>query len=440
MSFLRLTSFLLLVAAVGTGTLSATTWTLDQALTAALKDNPDARLATHRAEVAEAMVAQARAAWSPQFSLQGRYTQTNGPMMAFGSILNQRAFDFGLDFNHPGKIDNLNATATVAYNLYSGGRPTAGLAAAHAGSRAAIEDVRAAHNQLGAAVVQAYLDIRKAREAVRALEAGAGAYTAAVAVARSRYEAGQMLKADLLNLEVQLAQTREQLISARHGAALAERAFNFVLGTENPAAPVELAETDPALAGLSAPDSADASARPELAGLKARLEAAEAMVRVARGGRQPTVNAFASYQYDHGWKLNRHGDSWLAGVSFDLNVFDGGTTSARIRQSTAELAQVKEMLRKATLGIGLEVEQARLAHADTLERLAITNQIIAQAEESAALSRARFDKGLLLTADLIAVESRLIETHMRHAFAVADERTAVATYRRAVGLPLFTNR
>jgi outer membrane protein TolC len=247
-----------------------------------------------------------------------------------------------------------------------------------------------------------------------------------------------MLKADLLSLEVQLAQTRENLSSARHGAALAERAFLFVLGLDASAGPVELAADDPSLARLVPPDTLDFSQRPELLGLQERVRAAEAMVRAARGNRQPTVNAFASYQYDQGWKLDHHADSWLAGVSVDLNVFDGGQTSGKIRQSSAELAQVKEMLRKATLGIGLEVEQARLAHDDARERLAVTAQAVGQAEESATLSRARFETGALLTADLIGVESRLIEVRMRHTVAAADERIALADLRRALGLAPLT--
>jgi predicted nucleotidyltransferase len=48
-----------------------------------------------------------------------------------------------------------------------------------------------------------------------------------------------------------------------------------------------------------------------------------------------------------------------AGVAIDLNIFDGGQTAGKIRQAAAELEQVKAMLRKATLGIGLEVEQAQ---------------------------------------------------------------------------------
>ena len=416
------------------GALRAETWSLDRAVATALAENPDARLARQRIAAAEAMIDQARSAWMPMVMLQGRYTQTNSPMMAFGSILNQRAFNFGLDFNRPGWIDNLNATGTVAYNLYSGGRATAGRQAAEAGTRAAQEDLRAAQHQLATAVIKAWLGILKAREAVVAVEAGVRAYEAAVSAATARSEAGQMLRADLLSLEVQLAQTRESLASIRHGAALAERAFLFVLGQNATGERVELDPSDPSLARLTLPDGSDFSARPELAGLRERESAAEAMVRVARGARQANVNAFASYQYDHGWKMARGDDSWMAGVSVDLNVFDGGQTKGKIRQATAELAQVKEMMRKATLGIGLEVEQARLAVADARERLAVSGRSVEQATESAALSRARFEKGALLTADLIGVESRLIEARMRRTVAEADERLALAELRRALGL------
>ena len=412
----------------------AESWTLDRAVATALERNPDTRAARARVEGAQSLVDQAQSAWRPQVSLSGRYTDTNSPMMAFGSILNQRAFNFALNFNRPGNVDNLNATGTVAYNLYAGGRASAGRTAAKAGTEAADLDLRAAQQRLAAEVVRAALNLRKAREAVAAVESGVRAYEAGVAVARARFEAGQLLRADFLSLEVQLAQTRESLSSARHGAALASRAFHFVLGLDATDTSVELLDDDPALVRLIEPDTRDYSRRPELLGLHARVHAAEAMVEAARGARRPTVNAFASYQYDQGWKTDRHGDSWLAGLSVDLNVFDGGQTNGKIRQSSAELTLVKEMLRKATLGIGLEVEQARLAHADALERLTVSTRAVEQAAESAALSRSRFEKEALLTADLIGVESRHIEARLRRTVAAADERLALVELRLALGL------
>lgn len=416
--------------------LQAETWTLAGAIAVAQADNPDARIAQERLAGAEALIEQARAAWLPQLSLQARYTETNSPMMAFGAILNQRAFSFGLDFNHPGRIDNLNATGTVAYNLYSGGRATAGLAATRAGRAAAEQDVQATRQQLAGAATKAYFNLRKAREAVISVEGGVRAFEAAVSAAQARFDAGQLLKADLLSLQVQLAQMREAHSSARHQSALAGKVLLLVLGRDT-AAVVELAETDPSVAQLVLPDETAHSLRPELRGLQHRLEAAESMVAAARGARRPTVNAFASYQYDRGWQTRRDGDSWMAGVSADLNVFDGGQTSGRIRQSLAQVAELKELLRKTELGIGFEVAQARLAHADAAARLAVTDLAVAQAEESAALSRFRFAKGALLTAELIGTESRLVEARMRRTVAQADVHLAIADLRRALGRPIL---
>ncbi|MCF7760555.1 MAG: TolC family protein [Cephaloticoccus sp.] len=413
---------------------AATVWSIDAAVATALEHSPDTQIARERIAGAQAMVAQTGSAWYPQLSLHGGYTETNSPMMAFGSILNQRAFNFGLDFNQPGRIDNLNATGTVAYNLYSGGRATAQRNAAHAGESAATHDLQAAQQSLAAEVVKAVLNVQKARKATLAVEAGVKAYEAAVAAARARYDAGQMLKADLLSLEVQLAQTREALIAVRQGAQLAQHAFYFVLGLDASNETAEFIENDPALTRLSLPQTLDYSTRPELLGLQERLKAAESMVIAARGGRKPTVNAFASYQYDQGWQTDRHGDSWLAGVAIDLNIFDGGATSGKIRQSSAEVNQVKAMMRKVTLGIGLEVQQARDTHTNALERLAVSAQSVAQAEESAALTRARFKSGAVLTAELIGVESRLIEARLRQTVAAADERAALVELRLALGL------
>ncbi len=413
---------------------NAEVWTLDHAVRTALEHSPDARIARLRIDGADALIEQARSAWMPQLSLSGRYTETNSPMMAFGSILNQRAFGPTIDFNHPGTIDDLNVAGTIAYNLYGGGRPTAGLQAAKAGARAAQFDLKAARHELGVEVVKAYLNVRKAREAVVALRAGVDAYDAAVKVARARFEAGSLLKADLLSLEVQRSQTREMLVAARHGAQLAAHAFYYVLGIrEQPGAILEFQPHDPALAAMTDPKTRDVSLRPELEGVKERVRAAEAMVRAARGARRPVVNAFASAQADKGYQTGRDANSWMAGVTVDMNVFDGGLTAGKIRLAKAELAQAQEMERKLELGLDLQVQQASQALDDARERLSVSAQSVAQAQESASLTRARFDKGDLLTADLIGVESRLIEARMRRFVAEADERQAVAELRNAVG-------
>ena len=413
-------------------------WTLRTALAEARAHSPEAAIAAARLERAQAMVDQAGAAKLPQVSLQAGYSQTNNPMMAFGAILNQGAFTPTINFNAPGQVDNFNLTGTVGYNLYSGGRAAAGLAAARSGVAASEQDRASTFARLDAAVTRAYFGIRQAREGLAALDAAVATTEESLRVARLRYEAGQLLKSELLNLEVQLAQTREQQLSIRQQATLAARQFLYLLGRA-PQGGVVLADNDATIAALLVPDAPTTAQRPERLAMEARVTAAAKMADVADGARKPVVNAFASYQLDQGWRLDGtgSGDSWMAGVQAEWNVFDGKTTSGKIRDARAQLAEAQAGLQQLDLALQLELEQARLAHEFAVEQLAVTATLVAQADESARISRARFEAGSLLSAELIGVETRLTEARMRRAVAAASERIAAAELRRAAGLPLL---
>jgi outer membrane protein len=417
--------------------LPAKTWTVDEAIATSLRQHPDIQAARHRIEACQAMLQQLESAWMPQVVLSGHYVQSQNALSALGFTLNQRNFGYASAmsrYNRPGWVDALEVNGKVVYNLYQGGQPTSRREAARAGSRASEQDLRAVQQQLAAEVVKALLNLRKAREGVLALESSLEAQEANVANARLRFAAGQVLKADLLSLEVQLARTRELLSSARHGATLAARAFTFAIGTEPSAEPVELADNDPGILHLAPPTNADFSHRPELLALEERQRMAESLVQAARAGHRPTVNAYVAGQFDQGWRFDRQAESLEGGLTVSLNAFDGGRTSGQIRQASAELAQARDLLRRTRLAIGLEVEQARLAQADAVERLRVTAAAVEQAAESASLSRARFEQGALLAAELIGAESRLTEMRLGHARASADERLALVELRRALGL------
>jgi outer membrane protein TolC len=412
-------------------------WSLERAVAFALEQSPDSRIAGHRIRSAEAMVRQANSGYYPQVGLEAGYMQTNTPMMAFGAILNQGVFSPSIDFNNPGQVDNLNLTGRVGYNLYSGGRRSAGRDAAEAGLKASELDSRSTRDQLGFEVVNAYFNIIKAREVVASTQSAVASFEENLKVARLKFDAGTFLKTEVLNLEVQLAQTRENLLAFQHQRDLAERVFLNLLGLQSNQG-VTLASDDASIQRLVPPVGVDPETRPDLLAMQARTEAAEAQVRMAKGERMPTVNAFGSYQLDKGWRLDGTGDSWMAGVAVNLNVFDGNLTRGKIEEAEAQFNEAREGLRKMTLGVSLQVEQARLALTQARQRVEVTAKVVEQAEESAVLSRARFEQGVILSSDLIYIETRLTEARMRRAIAVADERVAVAQLRRAYGLEQFS--
>jgi outer membrane protein len=411
-------------------------WTLDQAIRHALTNSPDARIAQHRIAAAQAGLNQARAAFSPQLQFQSSYLRTDNPMLAFGSILNQRSAGSSLDFNSVPDQDNANFRGLLTLPLYAGGRNVAARDAARASAAAARCDAVAVRNALEFEVARAFHTVTKTREFITATEAGAQAFETNLTLANRRFSVGTLLKSDVLDVEVRLAQAREEAVRARNANALAVRALRNLLGIEQ--GDLDLADSAPAT-GSPVPDSGDFHSRSELAVSAQKVRAAEADTRRASSGSQPRVSAFGSLDYDYGTRTDGGGRSYTAGVLLQWDLWDGLGTRAQRQAADANLETAREQQRKLRLALDLELEQARLALREAGERLAVTAKSVAQAAESADLTRSRFEQGLAISTQLIDAETALIAARVRRAEAEADRRIAVAAVRQALGLSQLSN-
>jgi outer membrane protein len=409
---------------------AAEPWTLERALNYALAHNPDARLAQQRIAVAQAGLEQANSTFWPRLQVQSSYLRTDNPMQVFGSILNQRAYSTSLNFNDVPDVDNLNAKGLVTVPLYAGGRNLASRDAAKATAQAAKLDSEAIRNELGFEVVRAFQTVLKTREFIRATDAEVSAFEGNLSIAQKRLNAGTLLKSDVLDVEVRLAQAREDSVRARNANTLAERALRNLLGIED--GEFSVADTAPE---IRAPVSSDFSHRPELASASQRERAAQAAVRGSWSGFLPRLNAFGSLDYDYGWVTRGDGQSYTAGVMAQWDLWDGFSTRAKIREARANLESTREEQRKLRLAIDLEAEQARLDLQAANERLAVTEKSVEQARESASLTRDRFEQGLALSTQLLDSETALVAARVRRAEAESDQRIAIAALRKALALP-----
>ncbi|HEV2434847.1 MAG TPA: TolC family protein, partial [Verrucomicrobiae bacterium] len=327
---------------------AAEPWTLESALGYALAHNPDAQLAQQRINAAQAGLQQADAAFWPQLQVQSSYTRTDNPMMVFGDILNQRAFAASgvSDYDHLPSVDDANVQGLVTVPLYAGGRNAANRATAKANTQAARQDSAAVRNALGFDVTRAFYTVLKTRQFIHAAQAEVNAFENDLATTKKRLNAGTLLKSDALDFEVRLARAREDLISARNANILAERALRNLLGIDG--GDFTVADTAPV---ISAPDANDLSQRPELAAARARERAAQAQVRGAKGGYQPSLNAFGSVGYDYGTKFDHGGRNYTAGVMAQWNLWDGLSTRAKVREATANLESTRQEERKLSLAL-----------------------------------------------------------------------------------------
>jgi outer membrane protein TolC len=411
-----------------TQTTPAETWTLAQALEHVMAENPDARIAGHRIQSAYSRIQQAEATWWPKLEFQSGYLYSDNPVQVFGSILNQRSYSTSLDFNDVPATDNLNLRGVVTVPVYSGGRNSANREGAQAGFAASQMDARSVRLALAFAVTRAYFTLNQADAFVRVAEANVRSFESNLDVAESRLEAGTLLKPEVLDLQVRLAESEEELLQARNAKELAGRALGVVLGFED-----KVIENATDVVEIHVPEQETVEGRPELASARYREQLAQAELKAARSGYRPSVNGFGAVEYNYGWRNNAGGANYTVGLLLNWNLWDGKLTRGKVGEAGARLNEVEEQRRKLRLDLAFELHQSRLALEEANERIEVAERTVALAEESVTLTRARFEEGLVLASQLIDAETAATRAQIRLISSRADQQIARAAMRRAVG-------
>ncbi len=406
-------------------------WTLRQAIEYALQHTPDTAISRERIAQAEAMNMEAKAADFPQISLSGGYTATNNPMYSFGNILNQGEFTNTIDFNDPGRSDRLVLQTAVRYRIYNGGRDNAQKEIAQAEIGRAQSGHRQMELLLACEVVKNWQQIIQAEEMVEVQQETITTLEASLNVAKARYDAGDLLRQELLAIEAQLAQMQEQRIAAEHRRALARQRFLTLLGLPKQSFTLHKEEQE------QQPPSLEIRRRQEMKALAEQERRAAAELDKAEGSSRPTVDAYAGYDMEYGPELEGSGHSWQAGVQLKYILFDGHSSEAKIAQAKARLREIAAQKRKLELALGLELEQARLDYEQAQKRLAVTDTAEKAAQEAARLSRLQFEEGTVLASTLIDYETRLADARARRISAKAEVVIALANLRRAAGYGQF---
>jgi outer membrane protein TolC len=205
-------------------------YSLEQAVEYALAHNPDLNIAQQRIIQAEAQLGGALSSFYPQVTARYSYQYTENPAMVFTHTINQRRLDFNADFNHPGGVQNLRPEVVANYSLFRGGQDYQLSKAAELGVDTAVLEQSAIRNRLTQAVISAYYGYLATQEAYKVTESSIKAIASELKQSQIRFEAGDLLKSDVLSLEVQLAEAEDAKIRAKNNIELVKTGLKTLLG------------------------------------------------------------------------------------------------------------------------------------------------------------------------------------------------------------------
>ena len=259
-------------------------------------------------------------------------------------------------------------------------------------------------------------------------------------LARWRNQAGLVSSLDVEQARAQRAQTAATIPLLESNLVARANAIATLIG-EAPGRTYEaLTETEPqpvpvppAASGFAAPAEV-LRRRPDLRAAEADLAAAAARIGVARTDLLPAARisgTIATGATSLGGLFDIITGNLFAGLT--QLIFDGGRTRARIDNAEAIAEASLVNYERTVLSALEEVETAAVDQRTADERVAITEEALDAAENSAFLARSQYEAGLSDFQTLLVVENQLLSARNQLVGAQADRAIAFVRLTQALG-------
>jgi len=414
--------------------------TLSQALLSALQNNLALRVAFFEVQVTRAQLEQALAAKGGAVTGTLGYTRTSERATSF--VIPANTFGPGLPpaettITFPVSPDVYVVNLGYQYPIYSGGRLEAQIALARAGVKGAEAALERTKQEVALQTKLAYFQVLVAQAALQVAQQNVAQAEETLRIAQARVRAGTSPRFDEIQAEVNLANARQGLVRARNGVAVATQGLAAVLALplDVPLRPQETMEVVPVTTPLADLVARSLRERPELAEHRARVEAAEAALALARAGGRPVVGLSGGLSLD-GIGTGGVALGWSIGLAATFPLFDGGVTAAKIREAELRLEQLKVVQAQLRQSIELQVRQGMLNLGAAAEEVATAGAAIEQAREALRIAQVRFREGVGTNLEVISAQAALAQAEGARVQALFSYNTARAQLERAVGGPV----
>ena len=429
-----------LALSIGQAIAAPASYSLEQAIDAALANNPELNIMQARIEQANAQLGESLASFYPQIKTSLSHQHSNNPAQAFALIIAQRRLDMQSgNFNNPGFVDDYRPQVSASYSLFRGGQDYYNSQAAELNSEAAELEKSAARNRLVNHVTAAYYGELAAMDANTISQRSIESVQSQLHQTQLGYEAGTVLKSDLLSLQVQLAEAQDAQIHAANAIELAQNMLKTLLGLDandsfaiNPAANKNLPESP---ANFEQLINQALAQHPELKAAEKRVAIAEQQLSAAKAAHLPKADAFVSYgsnSKDLTYNSNR--DNLTAGVMVEMDVFSGFATQEKINKAEHQLTAAKESARQNRLQIENDLKAAQLKLQEALHRAEVSNSASQAAEEALRLVNQQRQAGVVTVSRYLETQVALEKALSRQVSARFDALRAEAALKQAIGI------
>jgi outer membrane protein len=403
-------------------------WTLKRCIDTALERQPSMLASRYTVSSYESKVGQAMSGFFPQISLSGGYSRIM-PMSSSASS--------GSPYSSDRKAyDYYSGTAALTQLIYDFGKTPSQVSIASLNvdaSRSDLETTRAATIQN---VKQAYYGLLKAQRNLDVAKETVGQYEQHLEQAKGFFEVGTKPKYDVTKAEVDLSNSKLNLITADNALKIARVTLNNAMGMPEAAdyrIEDSLGQAKKEVTLIQAVDTALQS-RPEVIATGHRVKAAEENINLAQKGFFPVISGSAAYNRASTNEMTFRNDGWNAGISVSFPIFSGFLTHHQVKEAEATHNAAKANFDLLKQSVILEVQQAYLNLVAAADRIPTSELAQRQAAENLEIANGRYAAGVGNPIEVTDAQVSYTNAKTTYIQALYDYNIAVANLEKSMGL------
>ena len=265
--------------------------------------------------------------------------------------------------------------------------------------------------------------------------------TAQKEVAKNFYEVGMTPLNDLLQAKVELANARQELISAQNNLEITKSNFNILLRRPiNESVKLEDVLNYTTFAhDIDYCFKAAKKNRLELKIADLEIEIAEKEVKLAQKNYYPSINLEGSY-FKRGTEWDVDGgdyiydpEGWSITAVASWDFWEWGRSNYEVKEKQSRLSQAQYQKTGILDNIRIEVKQAYLNTLESEKNITTAKKAIEQAKENFRINKERYKEQIATSTDVLDAQTLLSRTVTNYYKALYDFKIAKASLHKAMG-------
>lgn len=384
--------------------------TLHESIELALRQNPSIDIAESQLAKAKAEVSAARGAFGPSLDLSGSGARS--------SEKDETTYRTGLEISLP---------------IYTGGNLEGQLGKAKANKAFYEHGLDNTKQQLVLDVTTGYFKVLQTKNIVQYSEEAVATMQSHVNNTQAFFQAGTVPKSDVLRAEVELAQTKQDLITAQNNYNIAVATLNKLLGLDQNNEIVIKDALTYQKVDVNLDECIEKALRqkPEIKQAQLQVEAAGQGVKIAKSDRHPSVHVSGGYSWQD-THFPPENDSWTVTLSARLNLFDSNVTQSRVAAAKAAQSQAEFTLKQQIDNVMLDVRTSFLNLREAEERIHTSMKAVEQAAEDLHIEQVRYAAGVGTNTDVLDAQVALTKAKTNYSAALYDYNVAKASLSKAI--------